>query len=67
MLYQFHISECTVVSPVVFRCITLPITSNFGGGYIKAYFIIVQPNIACHLGLLGILGFAMLKLHGTHT
>ena len=30
----------------------------------KVYFIIVQPNLACHIGLVGILGFTILLHHG---
>ena len=48
------------VCPFICPCITLPFTSTFGGGDIKSYFIIVQPNLVCYLGLLGILVFDML-------
>ena len=47
--------------------ITLPLNSTLGGGNIKAYFIIVQPKLAHHLGLLGILGFTILLTLGVLT
>ena len=48
----------------IYLCITLPITYTLGGGETKAYFIIVQPNFARHLVLLGIIGFTILPQCG---
>ena len=60
------------VFPIVYLCITFPFIPTLGGGDINMYFIIVEPNIAHNLGLIGILGFTMSLSHGginlvTHT
>ena len=52
LYYQGFLSRCTVICP----CIALPFTSTLGGGEIKVYLIIFQPNLAHNLGLLGIIG-----------
>ena len=63
MSYQVYLYIC----PVVYPCIVLTFTSTLGGGDVKAYFIIVQPNLACNLVLLGILSFTILLLRrGIH-
>ena len=53
-------------------CITFFFILTLGGVNVNVYFIIVEPNIAHNLGLLGILGFTMSLSHGginpvTHT
>ena len=52
------------IYPVLCPCIALPFTSTLGGGNVKTYFIIVQPNLAHNLYLLGILGFTILLPRG---
>ena len=59
MYYQVHLPVC----PDVCLCISLPFTSTLGGGEVKEYSIIIQPNLKYHLGLLGILGFTLLVTH----
>ena len=51
------------VCPNLCLSIALPFTSTLVGGGVKGYFIIVQPNFACHLGLFGIIGFTILLQH----
>ena len=50
------------VNPVVCPCISFPFTSTIGGGDVNAYLVIVQRNVIRHLGLLGIVRFAILLL-----
>ena len=52
----------SMVYSVSCTCIALPFTYTLGGGDVKAYFFIVQPNLVPNLGLLGILGFNILLL-----
>ena len=60
LFYLVYLSVCYNV----WMCITMPFTSTMVGGYVKIYLIIVQPNLACHLGLLCILGFTLLISRG---
>ena len=53
-------SVCTLIC----LCTTLPFTPTLGGGGVKTYFIIVEPDLACNIGLLGILGFNISISHG---
>ena len=50
LFYQFCVYVCTSIC----LCIAFSFASSLGGGYVKAYFIIVQPNLARQLVLLGI-------------
>ena len=50
------------VCPVFCLCIAFPFTPTLGGGDAKVYLITVEPNLACSLGLLGIIGFTILLL-----
>ena len=54
--YQIHPSEFIVICPHI----SLHFTFNLGGGDVKAYFIIVYPNSARNLSLLGIIWFTIL-------
>ena len=40
-------------------CLTLPFIPTFGGGDVKAYLIIFEPNLAHNLVLLGIIKFTI--------
>ena len=48
------------VYTVVCMLIALPFTQTLGGGDVKAYFIIVEPNLAYNIGLLDVLVFTIL-------
>ena len=56
--YLVHLSVC----PISFPCIALPFVPNFGVGGVKAYFIIVEPNLTHNIDLLGILVFTLLHI-----
>ena len=58
MSYLVHMSVYLFVR----TCIDFTSTPTLGGCVVKAYFIIVEPNLTRNLGLLVILGFTILLL-----
>ena len=64
LVYPISFSVCMSVCIDVCLFIALPYTSTLGGGDVNEYFIIAQPNLTRNIGLLGIIGFTILILHG---
>ena len=58
--YLVHLYICLVICPYI----AFPSIPTLIGGNVKSYFIIVEPNLTRNLGLLGIIGFTILPLHG---